>query len=126
MAIATPEKMEDIVARATQQRDLARAEALLLYGAELPALLSAATSLRDRCHGRRVTFSKKVFIPLTPLCRDYCGYCTFRRDPSEPGGRFLTPDEVLDLAQRARRAGCKEALFSLGDQPERVFPEAAE
>ncbi|HXN64647.1 MAG TPA: 7,8-didemethyl-8-hydroxy-5-deazariboflavin synthase CofG [Candidatus Acidoferrales bacterium] len=118
--------MEDILARATQQRDLARAEALLLYGAELPALLSAATSLRDRCHGRRVTFSKKVFIPLTPLCRDYCGYCTFRRDPSEPGGRFLTPDEVLDLAQRARRAGCKEALFSLGDQPERVFPEAAE
>jgi FO synthase len=117
---------QELLARAAQQDELSREEALFLYRAELPALLSAAASLRDRFHGRNISFSKKVFIPLTPLCRDYCSYCTFRRDPAEPGGRFLTPDEVLDLAERGRRAGCKEALFSLGDQPERVFPEATE
>jgi FO synthase len=89
-------------------------------------LLAAASSLRARGKGSTVSFSKKVFIPLTTLCRDYCGYCTFRKDPGEPGAHFMTPDEVLALAEQGRRAGCKEALFSLGDQPERIFPEARE
>lgn len=92
----------------------------------LESLMHAAAVRRCRFHGRAVSFSRKVFIPLTRLCRDYCGYCTFRRDPGEEGGRFLTPDEVGNLAETGRRAGCKEALFSLGDQPERKFPEAAE
>jgi FO synthase len=91
-----------------------------------PDLLSAATELRAQGKGNVITYSKKVFIPLTTLCRDYCGYCTFRKDPGQPGAHFMTPDEVLALAQRARQAGCKEALFSLGDQPERIFPEARE
>jgi FO synthase len=73
-----------------------------------------------------VSFSKKVFIPLTTLCRDYCSYCTFRKDPGQRGAHFMTPDEVLAVAERGRNAGCKEALFSLGDQPERIFPEARE
>ena len=94
--------------------------------APLPDLLSAATTLRAQGKGTVVSFSKKVFIPLTTLCRDYCGYCTFRKDPGQPGAHFMTPDEVLALAERGRAAGCKEALFSLGDQPERVFPEARE
>jgi 7,8-didemethyl-8-hydroxy-5-deazariboflavin synthase CofG subunit len=90
----------------------------------LPDLLAAASQLRAQGKGTVVSFSKKVFIPLTTLCRDYCGYCTFRKDPGQPGAHFMTPDEVLALAERARDAGCKEALFSLGDQPERIFPEA--
>jgi FO synthase len=98
----------------------------LAWHAPLEELLSAASALRARGKGSRVTFSKKVFIPLTTLCRDYCGYCTFRKDPGEPGAHFMTPDEVLALAEQGRRAGCKEALFSLGDQPERIFPEARE
>jgi len=91
--------------------------------AGLPELVAAAGELRDRGRGRRVTFSKKVFIPLTTLCRDYCGYCTFRRDPGEPGARTLTPEEVVALAQAGGRLGAKEALFSLGDKPEALFPE---
>ncbi|HEX3120228.1 MAG TPA: 7,8-didemethyl-8-hydroxy-5-deazariboflavin synthase CofG, partial [Candidatus Acidoferrum sp.] len=96
----------------------------LIQNAPLDELLSAATTLRAKGKGNLITFSKKVFIPLTTLCRDYCGYCTFRKDPGQPGAHFMTPDEVLAVAEQGRRAGCKEALFSLGDQPERVFPEA--
>jgi FO synthase len=94
--------------------------------ASLTDLLSAATRVRAQGKGTVVSFSKKVFIPLTTLCRDYCGYCTFRKDPGQPGAHFMTPDEVLAVAERGRAAGCKEALFSLGDQPERIFPEARE
>ena len=96
----------------------------LLQHAPLNDLLSAATALRAKGKGTTITFSKKVFIPLTTLCRDYCGYCTFRKDPGQPGAHFMTPNEVLAVAEQGRRAGCKEALFSLGDQPERIFPEA--
>jgi len=92
----------------------------------LPALLAAATELRAQGKGTVITYSKKVFVPLTTLCRDYCSYCTFRKDPGQPGAHFMTPSEVLALAERARHAGCKEALFSLGDQPEKIFPEARE
>ena len=87
-------------------------------------LLAAASEVRAQGKGAVVSFSRKVFIPLTTLCRDYCSYCTFRKDPGQPGAHFMTPDEVLALAEQGRAAGCKEALFSLGDQPERIFPEA--
>ena len=89
-------------------------------------LLTAAGEVRDRGRGRTVTFSKKVFVPLTTLCRDYCGYCTFRRDPGEPGAHTMTPDEVVALVQAGGRLGAKEALFSLGDKPEAAFPEHRE
>jgi 7,8-didemethyl-8-hydroxy-5-deazariboflavin synthase CofG subunit len=94
--------------------------------AALDELLARAAEVRDRGRGRTVTFSAKVFVPLTTLCRDYCGYCTFRRDPGESGARTLTPDEVVALAQAGGRLGAKEALFSLGDKPEAVFPEHRE
>src|SRR5882757_11178353 len=99
---------------------------LLATQSPLSDLLSAATELRSQGKGTVVSYSKKVFIPLTTLCRDYCSYCTFRKDPGQPGAHFMTPEEVLALAERGRQAGCKEALFSLGDQPERIFPEARE
>jgi FO synthase len=91
--------------------------------AGLPDLLAEAAEMRDRGRGRRVTFSKKVFVPLTTLCRDYCGYCAFRRDPGEPGAHTMTPEEVVALVQAGGRLGAKEALFSLGDKPEAAFPE---
>src|SRR6266705_572196 len=106
---------------------LTREDALQLAAqAPLAKLLIAAADLRAKGKGSIITFSKKVFIPLTTLCRDYCSYCTFRKNPGQPGAHFMTPEEVLALAERGRRAGCKEALFSLGDQPERIFPEASE
>jgi len=113
--------------RKTTSHPIAREEALLLAEqAPLAELLAVATELRALGHGNIITYSKKVFIPLTTLCRDYCSYCTFRKDPGQPGAHFMTPEEVLALTERGRRAGCKEALFSLGDQPERIFPQARE
>ncbi len=106
---------------------VSREEALsLMNEAPLGALIETAAAVRDRAKGRSVSYSRKVFIPLTHLCRDYCGYCTFRSDPQAGVQPYMTPEEVLAVAEAGRRAGCKEALFSLGDQPERVFPEAGQ
>ena len=125
--LAMPIRLDAALARAGDGRQLGHEEALLLAEhPDLTSLLQTASAIRDRAKGRTISFSKKVFIPLTRLCRDYCGYCTFRRDPGEEGGRFLSSEEVLAIAEAGRRAGCKEALFSLGDQPERAFPQAAE
>jgi FO synthase len=93
---------------------------------DLPILLVAARRLKERFKPGVVTYSRKVFIPLTNLCRDYCGYCTFRRDPGDPGAHTMTPDEVLAVARRGDALGCTEALFSLGDKPELLFPEMRE
>lgn len=104
---------------------ISRDDALLLIEyAETGALCDVAAELRECFRGRTVSYSRKVFIPLTHLCRDYCGYCTFRADPAPGMAAYMTPGEVLAVAEQGVRAGCREALFSLGDQPERVFPEA--
>jgi 7,8-didemethyl-8-hydroxy-5-deazariboflavin synthase CofG subunit len=89
----------------------------------LPSLLSAAQLARAKFKPGVITYSRKVFLPLTNLCRDYCGYCTFRRDPGEPGAHTMTPDEVMEVVRAGERAGCTEALFSLGDKPELLFPQ---
>ena len=113
------------LAHGEADRPVSRGDAIVLFeNAPLPDLLNVAARLRDRVKGRIVSYSKKVFIPLTHLCRDYCGYCTFRSDPAPGRQAFMTPDEVLAVAEAGKQAGCKEALFSLGDQPERIFPEA--
>ena len=93
---------------------------------DLPELLSAAQKARDRFKRGAITYSRKVFLPLTNLCRDYCGYCTFRRDPGQPGAHTMAADEVLEVAQAGEKLGCTEALFSLGDKPELMFPEMRE
>ena len=93
---------------------------------DLPELLAAARAAKERFKPGVITYSRKVFIPLTNLCRDYCGYCTFRRDPSDPGAHTMTPDEVLAVAREGEKLGCTEALFSLGDKPELIFPEMRE
>ena len=89
--------------------------------AELTAL---ARVVRDGAHGRRVTFSPKVFIPLTMLCRDRCGYCTFAKAPARLAAPYLTPEEVLTIARAGQAAGCHEALFTLGERPELRYPVA--
>lgn len=93
---------------------------------ELPDLIQAASDLRDRFKGRTVTYSRKVFLPVTNLCRDRCGYCTFRKDPSEPDAWTMTPDEIGAALDRGRKHGCKEALMCLGDRPEAAFPQYRE
>jgi len=90
---------------------------------ELPELLAAARAAKERFKPGMVTYSRKVFIPLTNLCRDYCGYCIFRRDPGQTGAHTMTPEEVFAVARAGEALGCTEALFSLGDKPELLFPE---
>jgi 7,8-didemethyl-8-hydroxy-5-deazariboflavin synthase CofG subunit len=108
---------------------LSRTDALRLIrcpDADLPQLLSAARAAKEKFKPGIITYSRKVFLPLTNLCRDYCGYCTFRRDPNDPGAHTMTPDEVLETARAGEHLGCTEALFSLGDKPELLFPEMRE
>jgi 7,8-didemethyl-8-hydroxy-5-deazariboflavin synthase CofG subunit len=127
LAPSQPADVERLLSLARGGAGIEREEALALWdGASLEELLAAASEVREQGKGKTISFSKKVFIPITTLCRDYCGYCTFRKDPGQPGAHFMAPQEILAVAEAGRRAGCKEALMSLGDQPERVFPEARE
>jgi FO synthase len=87
----------------------------------LNELCEVARKLRDRHHGHRLTYSPKIFLPITNLCRDRCTYCTFRRDPGDAGVWTMTPEEVADWSRRGRRLGCIEALMCLGDKPEVAF-----
>ncbi|HVO78729.1 MAG TPA: 7,8-didemethyl-8-hydroxy-5-deazariboflavin synthase CofG [Candidatus Bathyarchaeia archaeon] len=100
---------------------------LLRCSAEvLPHLLQTACFLKEQYRPGVITYSRKVFLPLTNLCRDYCAYCTYRRDPGQPGAHTMSPEQVLDLARQGEALGCTEALFSLGDKPEALFPETRE
>lgn len=108
-----------ILAAARDGKLPAHSDALALATeTDLDALLEVASELRDRAHANIVSYSRKVFIPLTKLCRDVCHYCTFAQPP-KPGERaYLTRDEVLEIARAGAAAGCNEALFTLGDKPE--------
>jgi FO synthase len=126
--------------RAEQGRSLARDEIAALLTArdgDLARLLVVASRVRDAAPwfapgawglsaegSRRVTYSRKVFVPLTHLCRDTCGYCTFAWPPKQDVPAFLPPEQVVDIALRGQAAGCKEALFTLGDKPELRYPKA--
>ena len=96
-----------------------------LLAAPLADLMAAAAAVRDQAHGRRITFSPKVFIPLTRLCRDRCGYCTFATAPARLEAPYLSPEEVLSIARSGAAVGCHEALFTLGEAPEDRYPVAA-
>src|SRR5690348_789051 len=92
----------------------------------LEDLCAEARALRDEGHGRLITYSPKVFIPLTKLCRDVCHYCTFARPPRRGERAYLSLDEVLEIARAGAAAGCTEALFTLGDKPELRYRAARE
>ncbi len=99
-------------------------QALALLERPFDELLTEAAALRDAGHGRLVSYSKKVFIPLTQLCRDVCHYCTFAKAPKKLEAAFLSPEQVLSIAVEGQKAGCKEALFTLGDKPELRYAAA--
>ena len=130
----TDSSMRRALARAEDGKALDEAEALVLLtarGTDLDRLLGPATRVRDAAMvaaGRPgvVTYSRKVFIPLTRLCRDRCHYCTFVTVPQRLPAPYLSPDEVLDIARAGAAQGCKEALFTLGDRPEDRWPQARE
>src|SRR6266498_2515842 len=90
----------------------------------LDELLALAQRIRADRYGTRITYSPKVFIPLTMLCRDHCGYCTFAKPPAKLAGAYLDPDQVLEIARAGAAAGCHEALFTLGERPEDRYPRA--
>src|SRR5437879_7903162 len=96
----------------------------VMTDAPLAELMAAAAAVRDARHGTRVTYSPKVFIPLTMLCRDKCGYCTFAQPPARLDAPFLSPEQVLAVASAGAEAGVREALFTLGERPELRYPVA--
>ena len=95
-----------------------------LQSTSLKSLMDRACALRRQGHGERISFSPKVFIPVTRLCRDVCGYCTFAKSPRAVSSLFMLQDEILSVAREGARAGCTEALFTLGDHPERRYRKA--
>ena len=97
-----------------------------LEATPLADLMAEAAALRDAAHGRTISYSRKVFIPLTKLCRDVCHYCTFAERPKKGQNPYLTPEEVLAIARAGEAAGCTEALFTLGDKPELRYAAARE
>ncbi len=120
------EPLAAILDRAVVGSGLSLADAVALIecsDAELPAVMAAAAELRDRAKGHAVTYSRKVFLPITNLCRDRCTYCAFRKDPGEPGAWTMMPDEIAGWSRRGAELGCKEALMCLGDKPEVAFKE---
>ncbi|MFY9327602.1 MAG: 5-amino-6-(D-ribitylamino)uracil--L-tyrosine 4-hydroxyphenyl transferase CofH [Georgfuchsia sp.] len=100
--------------------------AMKFIGEDWRALAPLASALRDTAWGNRITYSRKVFVPLTQLCRDVCHYCTFAQTPGKLDQAYLDPDQVLDIARRGAQAGCKEVLFTLGDKPELRYQHASE
>lgn len=122
--------LDELLDLASRGQLIAEDDAAVFWAADnrrLEDLCAVAAELRDQGKGRTVTFSPKVFIPLTRLCRDFCGYCTFRQDPAAAGDTiFMTPEQVLEVVQAGQRQGCTEALFTLGERPEQRYPEAKE
>src|SRR3984957_8887231 len=97
-----------------------------LESAPLSELMAQAAQKRDEAFGRNISYSRKVFIPLTKLCRDVCHYCTFAERPKAGHAAYLSADEVLAIARAGEAAGCTEALFTLGDKPELRYRAARE
>src|SRR5205085_10753978 len=115
--------------RADEGKTLSLDEAEALPSArhdDLEHLMAIARRVRDAGVGRTVSYSRKVFIPLTRLCRDRCGYCTFATTPDKLDSPYLSPDQVLAIARQGAALGCKEALFTLGDRPEDRWRPARE
>src|SRR5580693_6799610 len=132
-APVTASGMRRTLARARDGKALDPAEATILLSArgdDLDTLLGYASRTRDaglEAAGRPgiITYSPKVFIPLTRLCQDRCGYCTFATAPARIESPYLSPEDVLAIARAGAAAGCHEALFTLGERPELRYPVAA-
>jgi len=101
------------------------AEALAAPSQALEELMARACAKRAARWGHTITYSRKVFAPLTNMCRDTCTYCSFVKTPDDPAANYMTPEQVLATARQGEASGCKELLFSLGERPELRYPEAA-
>jgi len=119
----------EILDRALAGTVLSESDAIALIECperDLDDLVAAAGESRDHAKGHHVTYSRKVFLPVTNLCRDRCTYCTFRKDPGDPGAWTMTLPEIAQWSRRGHELGCKEALMCLGDKPELAFKEYRE
>ena len=117
----------DVLRGIMDERKLKPEDAARLFsctGETARLLRSLAAAIRVKGKGRTISYSRKVFIPLTNLCRDSCGYCTFKKDPWQKGAKTMTPGEVLSVAEAGRESRCTEALFTMGERPEQRFTEA--
>ena len=130
LQVPTPLKSierDDSLQSALEGRGMSREDAIRFAsysGDAAKSLWSAAAALRTAGKGNVVSYSRKVFIPLTNLCRDTCGYCTFKKDPWENDALTMTPEQVISVAEAGRKLHCTEALFTLGERPEQRFAEA--
>ncbi|MGI9017837.1 MAG: 7,8-didemethyl-8-hydroxy-5-deazariboflavin synthase CofG, partial [Euzebya sp.] len=126
-AAASAHAIRRALARADAGKTLNASEATALMGArgqDQVRLTAIAARVRDQAFGDTITYSRKVFVPLTHLCRDTCGYCTFAWPPKGDIPAFMSLDQVVEVARQGQQAGCKEALFTLGDKPEERYPAA--
>lgn len=127
-ALHTDRAVEETLYKVLEGKSLAREEAYRLArcgGLEVQALAQASSLLRNRGKGRRITYSRKVFIPLSNICRNSCAYCSYGKKPKEPEAKILSREEALNIARVGMKAGCTEALLVLGEKPEQ-YPEVME
>ncbi|MGQ9718259.1 MAG: 7,8-didemethyl-8-hydroxy-5-deazariboflavin synthase CofG [Nitrososphaerales archaeon] len=119
----------EILQKSLEGKEITKKEAYRLIRCNyrnLGVLMSVASIVRNMSKGRRITYSRKVFVPLTNMCRNRCGYCDFRREPNDPGAEVMSPSKILSIAEAGKRAYCTEALFTLGEKPEERYSEAKE
>ena len=124
---STEINLHEIISKAAKLQRIEDSEAYVFSQIRenyLSELSDVASQIRDYLKGKQISFSPKVFIPLTRMCRDYCGYCTFRAEPSDLEHLYLSKEQILDLAKKAESLGCTEALFTLGERPELKYIEA--
>ena len=118
---------QEILEDALLGKAISREEAYtLIYGSNYDQLFELADRIRKSSKGNVVTYSRKVFIPLTNLCRDTCSYCTYKREPNDPKAVMMKPEQVLEIAEKGKKAKCTEALFMTGERPEQKYDEARE
>ncbi|MFQ5940771.1 MAG: 7,8-didemethyl-8-hydroxy-5-deazariboflavin synthase CofG [Nitrososphaerales archaeon] len=115
--------LKETLRDALLSKEIGREDACMLMRREIEPLLELADSIREIKKGRIITYSKKVFIPLTNLCRDTCSYCTYKNEPNHPGATMMMPDQVLAIAEKGKKAKCTEALFVTGERPEQKYDE---
>jgi 7,8-didemethyl-8-hydroxy-5-deazariboflavin synthase CofG subunit len=123
----TPNKIDEILNKARDGVPPEKDEAILLIKShrhDLKKIVSAASDIREKVKDRQITYSKNVFIPLTNMCRNECAYCGFRKNPTDPKARILTAEEVMTIVKLGEEAGCREALFVMGERPEVIHTKA--
>lgn len=116
--------VNEILDDAVSGREIDKKEAYMLMHSDANQLFELANNIRKIRKGNLITYSRKVFIPLTTLCRDTCSYCTYKKEPDEPDATMLKPEQVIDIAEKGKKAKCTEALLVTGERPEQKYDEA--